>query len=189
MSPPFPLTKDAPGNKERLPRKVSRPGAHLESFLPGSDDNLAERVVFDWIARIISQVIGVAQFLADLMKVRVRVDDCRVKHGATRFFCDAIHDADSVFISGSKLPVFFLRIANGEQYDVRGLRGFDRRHHVMTTGVIFAVAEDQEGPPSVLISQFFGYGVEDGIVKRCAEIARLSGTKFREMFVILFEAI
>src|ERR1700730_4862499 len=141
-----------------LPRKVSSLRTHLESILLGSDDDLAERVVFDGIARIISQVVGVTQFLADLMKVRVRVDVFRVKRGATRFFCDAIHHADAVFIAGGELAVLLLRIAYGEQYDVRALPGLNRCHHVVRAGVIFAVSEDQEGPPSVLISQFFGYG-------------------------------
>src|SRR6266436_9570111 len=172
-----------------LPRKVSSLRAHLESILLGSDDDLAERVVFDGIARIISQVVGATQFLPDWVKVGMRVDDFGVKGGATGFFCDAIHPADSVFIAGRELAVFFLRIADGEQYNVHALRGFNRRHHVVRAGVIFAVAEDQEGAPSVLISQFFGYGVKNGIVKRCAEVARLFRTEIREMLAIVFEAI
>src|SRR6202158_3689167 len=131
-----------------LSRKVSSLRTHPESILLGSDDDLAEKVVFDGIARIISQVVGATQFLADLMKVRVRVDVFRVKRGATRFSCDAIHHADPVFIAGGELAVLLLRIADGEQYHVRALRGFNRRHHVMRAGVIFTVAEDQEGPPS-----------------------------------------
>jgi hypothetical protein len=83
-----------------LSRKISSLRTHPVSILLGSDDDLAERVVFDGIARIISQVVGVTQFLGDLMKVRVRVDVLRVKRGATRFFCDAIHHADAVFIAG-----------------------------------------------------------------------------------------
>src|SRR6266852_1288018 len=53
----------------------------------------------------------------------------------------------------------------------------------------FSVAEHQEGPPSVLISQFFGYGVDDGIVKRCAEVARFFPPEFREMPAIVLIAI
>src|SRR6202158_5395642 len=106
-----------------LSRKVSSLRTHPESILLWSDDDLAERVVFDGIARIISQVVGATQFVADLMKVRVRVDVFRVKCGATRFFCEAIHHADAVFIAGGELAVLLLRIADRAQYDVRALRG------------------------------------------------------------------
>src|ERR1700738_3722888 len=85
-----------------LPRKVSSLRAHPKAILLGSDDNLAERVVFDGIARIVSQVVGATQFVADLTEVCVRVDGLRVKRGATCFFCDAIHHADPVFVASSE---------------------------------------------------------------------------------------
>src|SRR5215469_9676882 len=129
-------------NGTSLPRKVTGLRAHLESILLRSDDDLAERVVLDGIARIISQFVGATQLLADLMKVSLRVDDFRVKRGATSFFCDAIHHTDPVFVPSSELAVLFRRITDGEQYDVRALRSFNRRHHIVRAGVIFAVAED-----------------------------------------------
>ena len=60
---------------------------------------------------------------------------------------------------------------------------------VVRAGVIFAVAEDQQGPPPVLISELFGYRVEDGIVKRCAQVARLFRAELQEMPAIVLVAI
>ena len=129
---------------QRLAKCVPPKNATLCTTTPaeGSDDDLAERVVFDGIARTISRFVGATQLLADLMKVSLRVDHFRVKPEATRIFCNAIHHTDPVFVPSSEFAVLFRCIADGEQYDVGDLRGFNRRHHVVRTGVIFAVAED-----------------------------------------------
>ena len=41
----------------------------------------------------------------------------------------------------------------------------------------------------VLVSQFFRYGIKDGIVKRCAEFTRFFRAEFRKTLVIVVKAV
>jgi len=45
--------------------------------------------------------------------------------------------------NGAAFQLF--RVADGKQQHVIRLRGFDGFHHAMAAGIIFAVAEDDEG--------------------------------------------
>ena len=65
---------------------------------------------------------------------------------ATRLFCNTVHHPDSVFVAGSSLATLFLGIADGENENVCTLGGLDSCHHVMRTGVVFSITEDEQRP-------------------------------------------
>ncbi len=148
---------------------------------------LAERVVFDGPRRIISELIGEPQLIGDLAEICMRVDRPGIKVPSAGFFGNAVHDPDAVLVSGRELAVFRFGVANGIDQDVRCLGGLDGRHHVVRTGVVFAVAEHQQGAPSAFFGQLLHHGVVNRIVKRRAQLPFLNGPNFRKVALALVE--
>ena len=79
---------------------------------------------------------------------------------AARLFCNTVHHSDSVFVAGSKLAMLFFGITDSEDENVCTLGSFDGCHHVMRTGVVFPITENEQRPTATLVSEFFGDGVE-----------------------------
>src|SRR5437870_1801856 len=76
-------------------------------------------------------------------------------------------------------------IADGENENVCTLGSLDGCHHVMGTGVVFSIAENEQRPTATFVSEFFGDGVENSIGKGSAETATLFWAQFRKMSIIV----
>ncbi len=73
-----------------------------------------------------------------------------------------------------------------EELDVGLLGFFDRGHHVVRTGVVFAVTEDEQSAAAVFFREFFFDGIENRIVECGAQIAGFARARVRKAVGVLF---
>src|SRR6266403_5993897 len=115
------------------------------------------------------------------MRVRDRCVDVR----PARLFRDAVHHACPIFIPRRQSSMFFFGVANRVHHHILSLRLLDRAHHVVRTGIIFSIAEQQQRPPPIFPRQLFRHRIVDGVVKRRSQISVFRWPQFRKHRVLL----
>src|SRR5271168_1204511 len=150
-------------------------------------NNFAEAVICRWACWVIAELVGTAQLFLNQTKIAVGIHRLGIELRTAGFFGNAAHDADAVFVASGQFSVLFFGIANGEDGYVFALRGLDGGHHVVRTGIIFAVAEEQQGTSAVFgTGQLLCDRVVDGIVKRGAQFAFFFGPQFWKIAGTMF---
>ena len=165
----------------RNPRKIPRLSPHRNPRRLRANHQFPKSIILNRIRRVISQLIRRSQFLSNLPEISMRVGDLRIHIQSAGFPRDAIHHANPVFIPRRQLPVLFFRVANRKHRHIRFLRRFDRGHHVVRAGIIFAVAENQKRPPPGLAGQFFFHRVKNRIVESRAQHAFFARPNLRKI--------
>jgi len=130
------------------------------------------------------------QLLPYLPKCGGEIGFLRIKMRASCLARDASHDAGSVTVSRRFTPMSILGVAQSEDQGIRCLCSLNGFHHVMRTGIVFPVAEDQQRPtPTLRLYQLIGDGIVDRVVEGSPKNTFLDRTKLGKVPLALLIAL